>query len=439
MKKRQWLIMVLMIALSLPTWATDGYFSLGYNTRHKGIAGAGIGYYYTSIIGGNPAGRVYLGTMYDVNIGLFSPIRQYSVIGAPSMLPNTFGLLPGTIESGTEYFIVPAIGANWAFSEKSALGLSIYGNGGMNTDYSTATFFDESSSSTGVNLSQLFAELSYAYEFAKGQSLGISGVAGYQMFEAKGLNAFGQFGLSSDATKLSNNDMDNAFGLGFKMGYLGKISDQISVGATYQSKIFMSEFKDYAGLFAEEGDFDIPSWWAVGVTYSPIEDLTLIADFKQIMYSGAKSVSNPMNPQNLFPAFLKPGGDPNNPSDYQQNPNFKPLGSENGAGFGWEDMSVVKFGAEYAGVENWIFRGGYSYGKQPIPDSEVLFNILAPGIIEHHIALGFSRNIGQGNTQLHISLNYALNNKVSGVNPLDPVQSIDLEMKQFDVQVGISF
>lgn len=439
MKKLQGLMLVLAIAISLPAWATDGYFSLGYSARHKGIAGAGVGLHYVSIIGGNPAGRVYLGTMYDINIGLFNPIRQYTVIGAPSMQPNTFGLLPGTVESGSKYFIIPAVGANWALSSSSALGISIYGNGGMNTNYETTTFFDESSSSTGVNLSQLFAEVSYAYEFVPGHSLGISGVAAYQMFEAQGLNAFGQFGLSSDATKLSNNGTDNALGVGFKVGYLGKISDQFSLGATYQSKVWMGDFKDYAGLFAEKGKFDIPSWWAVGVVYSPIKAVNLIADFKRINYSDSKAVSNPMNPQNLFPAFLKPGGNPGNPNDYQANPNFQALGTDKGAGFGWKDMNVIKFGVEYSGVKNWIFRGGYSYGKQPVPSSEVLFNILAPGVVENHIALGFSRNLGPKNTQLHVSFNYALNNSVRGANPLDPTQSIDLQMKQFDFQVGISF
>lgn len=438
MRTKHLFILALAILTALPGWATDGYFSLGYNTRQKGLAGAGTGYYYTSIIGGNPAGRVYLGTMYDVNIGLFNPIRQYTIIGAPSMQPNTFGLFPGTIKSETEYFIIPAIGANWALSDQSAFGVSIYGNGGMNTDYPTATFFDQSSSSTGVNLSQLFAELTYGYEVAEGHSLGLSGIVAYQMFEAKGLNSFGQFGLSSDATKLSNNGTDNSIGFGVKLGYLGRFSDMFSVGATYQSKMFMNEFDDYAGLFAENGNFDIPSSWSVGIAFSPGEDLTLMADFKQILYSDSKSVSNPMNPMNLFPAFLNPGGDPNNPNDYTPNPNFTPLGAEGGAGFGWEDMSVIKLGAEYDGVQNWTFRGGYSYGTQPVPDSEVLFNILAPGIIQHHIALGFSRNIGE-KSRLHLSFNYALNNTVSGTNPLDPVQSIELEMKQFDFQLGFSF
>ena len=37
------------------------------------------------------------------------------------------------------------------------------------------------------------------------------------------------------------------------------LTDSIGVGLAYQSKIGMSEFDDYADLFAEDGGFDIPA------------------------------------------------------------------------------------------------------------------------------------------------------------------------------------
>lgn len=427
------LALLLFFALSIPLQATDGYFSIGYGTRHKGLVGAGAGLYYVSIVGGNPAGNVLLGNQYAVGFALFVPIREYQVLGNPSMKPNTFGLMPALVESDSKIFPIPNIGANWNLTEKDAIGLSIYANGGMNTNYPASVFFDQSSTTTGVNLSQLFGELTYSREITEGHSLGVSGLLGYQMFEAKGLNAFGSFGLSQDPTKLSDNGTDNSLGFGFKVGYLGHFGDKFSLGATYQSRIFMSEFKDYSGLFAEDGDFDIPSSWTVGITYAPTEDWLLLADFKQIRYSEVKAIANPMNPQTLFPGFIDSNGQP------MPNPNFVPLGAENGAGFGWQDMNVFKIAAEYSGLDNWILRGGYSYGKQPIPEEEVLFNILAPGIIENHLALGFSREVGQQGNMLHFSFNYAFNNSVQAPNPLDPEQEIKLSMQQFDVEVGFSF
>ena len=52
----------------------------------------------------NPAGIVFINNRYDVNISYFSPAREYTVIGNPSMMQGTFGLAPGTIESDKSGF-----------------------------------------------------------------------------------------------------------------------------------------------------------------------------------------------------------------------------------------------------------------------------------------------------------------------------------------------
>ncbi len=45
------------------------------------------------------------------------------------------------------------------------------------------------------------------------------------------------------------------------------MSDSVSVGLAYQSKMTMSEFDDYADLFAERGGFDIPSSIKAGLSF----------------------------------------------------------------------------------------------------------------------------------------------------------------------------
>ena len=35
-------------------------------------------------------------------------------------------------------------------------------------------------------------------------------------------------------------------------------------------------------------------------------------------------------------------------------------------------------------------RAGFAYLEQPIPDDQVLFNILAPAVVEKHVTLGFT-------------------------------------------------
>uniref|UniRef100_UPI003217CAC6 OmpP1/FadL family transporter n=1 Tax=uncultured Draconibacterium sp. TaxID=1573823 RepID=UPI003217CAC6 len=407
--------------ISLQSVATDGYFSTGYGTINKGLAGAGIAFYQGSLINGNPAGAAFLGNQYQLGINIFNPNRQYTIAGSGSGMEGTFGLMPGTVESESKLFVIPSAGANWMLNEKSALSAALFGNGGMNTDYPKVngmnTFYDPSAESTGVNLAQLFGNITYSLKIAENHSIGVSGVLAYQYFEANGLASFGAF--SSNASALSGNGKDSGFGYGFKIGYLGQLTDNFAIGGMYQSKVFMSEFDDYSGLFAEQGGFDIPSSWTAGFSWELIEDLTLMGDVKSIMYKDIVSIGNPM-------------------SKLMEN---KPLGSDDGPGFGWEDIMVYKIGVNYAGVDAWEFRGGVSFGDNPVQESEVLFNILAPGVIQNQVSLGLSKEVGRSGNQFHVAMNYAFNNSVKGNNPLDPPsgQTIEIEMNQFELELGFSF
>lgn len=413
---------------SVSVFATDGYFRHGYGIKYSALAGSGVAVSLSSLGAiSNPAGIVFLDSdRYDFNISYFSPGREYTVTGSPSRSPGTFGLMPGTIESDRSSFYFPTLGANWILNPSMAIGVVIYGNGGMNTEYPTATFHDSSSPITGVNLEQLFVGATYAIQVVEGHSLAVQGLFGYQKFSATGLGSFALF--SSDPNNLTGNANSTATGFGFKVGYQGMLGKMIRIGASYQSKINMSEFDRYAGLFAEKGDFDVPANWQAGIAVIPTEALTILLDVQQIFYSGVKAIANPMDLVNNSP--MLPDGMPN--------PNFQALGTDDGWGFGWEDMTIVKFGLMYELQNAWTLYGGYSYGKQPVPESEVMFNILAPGIIESHITVGFSKSINKTN-EVMVSFMYAPEKSVLGPNPLDPAQTIEIKMSQFQIEIGYGF
>jgi long-chain fatty acid transport protein len=445
------LMMVFMMFCTVDTHATDGYLSTAYGTRAKGLAGAGLAYHHVSIIGGNPGANVFLGNQYSIGVAFFNPKREFTVTGNPSMMPGTFGLAPGTWESDNKLFVIPNIAGNWTIKGKNAFAVSMYGNGGMNTSYPTQVFHDNSYRSTGVDLSQMFAEATYSRVINKNHGVGVSFIGAFQWFEGVGFSTFGHYGMSADPANLSNNGYDHSFGYGFKVGYLGKVWEGLSVGASVQSPIFMTEFDKYAGLYADQGDFDIPLNWTIGLAYEWDDKFAFMADFKRIHYSMIGAVGNPMDPMALPPAFLVPGGNPSDPGDWVPNENYVPLGSDDASGFGWKDMNVIKFGVEYLGISDWIFRTGYSFGRQPIPESEVLFNIVAPGVVEHHLGLGLTRIAGKKNTEINLGFNYAFSNTVTGPNPMDfdpteaaqgnmiPNQWIDLTMRQMEFEFGVTF
>ncbi|GMT47219.1 MAG: hypothetical protein IEMM0007_0785 [bacterium] len=403
---------VAMFSLVASAYATNGYFAHGYSIKNKALAGAGVALPTDALTATtNPAGMVFVGDRVDAGLTLFMPSRKYTVKGNPSG-PPAFGLTPGTVKSGSGMFVIPSVGVNYMLNENSSAGVSIYGNGGMNTDYDTNTFYG--SSPTGIDLMQLFVTPTYSVKLTPKHAVGISVILAYQRFKASGLQAFSDF--SADSSKLTNNGYDNSYGYGARIGYLGEVLPDLYLGASYQTKILMSKLDKYAGLFAGQGDFDIPSNWTVGLGYKVNPAVTLLLDVQRINYSDVKSVSNPFIP----------------------NIQTSRLGNNNGAGFGWEDMTVYKFGLQWQSSRDWTWRAGYSIGDQPIPGSEVLFNILAPGVIKQHATLGFTRAF-DNNRELSASLMRAFSNSVSGPNPLDPGQEIELEMNQWELSVGYSW
>jgi long-chain fatty acid transport protein len=410
--------------------ATNGYFSHGYSIKNKGLAGAGVALPLDALgPATNPALLTEVGNRLDLGLTIFSPSREYKTDRGAQFFDPAMGQMElaqaGSVESDSDYFFIPSLGWNKMLNDKSAFGIAVYGNGGMNTDYPTMTFYDQSSSSTGVDLMQLFIAPTYAYKFADKHSFGITPIISVQFFDADGVNSFA--GVSSSPANLSGNGHDSAFGFGGRIGYLGQLSDKISIGLSYQTKIYMQEFDDYAGLFAEQGDFDIPSNWTIGFAFKPIPTVAIAFDVQQIYYSDVKSINNP-----LLPALYYAGmGN----TAYQ-------LGTDNGSGFAWDDMTVFKIGLQWARTDQWTYRFGYSYGEQPIPNSDVLFNILAPGVIEQHATFGLTYTFAN-QSELDFSLMYAFNNDVTGMNPLvnpdNGPQYITLSMDQWEVGVGYSW
>jgi len=262
----------------------------------------------------------------------------------------------------------------------------------------------------------MFLAPTYAHKLGSRHALGISAILAYQRFEAKGLQGFRFF--SSDATSLTNRDHANSYGGGVRVGYLGELSDWLSVGASYQSRIAMTKFDKYSGLFADKGGFDIPQTFTGGVAVKPADKLTVALDIQWINYESVKSVGN----------------------DFQPNLALSPLGTVNGAGFGWHDMTIYKAGLQYEPSRDWTLRAGYSYGRQPIRDNEVLINILAPGVMEQHVTAGFSRLLKKGQA-LNFAIIRAIPKSIVGPNNLEVPnrQSIELKMDQWELDVSYSF
>ncbi len=436
MNRRYLAAAAVALCLAVPgtSFATNGYFSHGYGTKSKGMAGSGVALPQDALASAtNPAGNVWVGDRVDLGLSVFSPHREYT---ASSTLSGGefFPLAPGNYESSNELFLIPSFGWNTMIGDGSSFGIAVYGNGGMNTEWDDVPFpgtFNGGGAggddTAGVDLSQLFVNLSYSQKIGDRASWGAGLVLAAQAFEATGLAAFGGFVADGNPDNLTDNGHDISYGAGFKVGFQGDLAKWLTMGVSYQSRIWMTEFDDYSDLFAEDGDFDIPPTATIGFALKPNENHAITFDIQHIWYGDVDAIANPM--ANLFNCPAAGGTD-------QQSC----LGGSRGAGFEWDDMTIFKLGWQWRMTDNFTARVGYSYGEQPIDDSSVLFNILAPGVMEEHYTLGFTFIPSKGH-ELNFAAMYAPSNTVSGSNnPLDPTsQEIELEMYQWDVEVSWSW
>ena len=394
---------------SSPALATEGYFSHGYGVVNKSMAGAGVATGFDAMSQAtNPAALMLVDPQFTADISIFSPIREFTSAGAgPVQSPG--------IESDRNYFFIPSLAGAYEIDSASKWGWAIYGNGGMNTTYNDPVGVF-GFGKTGVDLAQLFVQGTYARELTPNVSIGIGPVLAAQRFKAFGLQAFDSTPPSADPGFVTNNGYDYSYGFGGRLGLQWEIVPALRFGASYQSRMYMSEFDDYSGLFAEQGDFDIPPALQAGLSFEAMPGLVFAADWKHIWYSQVDAVGNPIDAAALFGA-----------GPY--------LGDDGGTGFGWDDINAYKFGVSWAATPTLTFRGGFSINDNPIPASEVMFNILAPAVQEQHYTLGLGWQVNPNNA-VNFGMMYSPSNSVSGQDPFGAGQDITIEMYQWEASVG---
>ncbi len=446
------LIIALACILAAPAaFATNGYNGHGIGTKNKGMAGAGMALPEDAIsMANNPASLTEIEDGWDFSASVFSPERKYQA--SESLLNGNFGaftLGPDKQTSARNYFVIPSIAGKWQIDDASAWGFAFYGRGGMNTtwDRGSATYDPDGpgpagpmtfpgvyggGAPTSINLMQALLDLSYSRNVGENTSIGGAIILAGQQFEARGLNSFLGFTNTFNAsggtefpTNLTDNGASYSYGYGLKVGFHSNLSDNFSLAASYTTKLSMTEFDEYADLFAEDGGFDIPATLRAGISFKT-GAAAYSFDIEHTWYSDVTAIGNPMS--NLFdcPAVAGPTGDVESC-----------LGGKRGGGFGWDDVTTYKFGGQWKG-DGITYRAGYSYTDQPVQDADITFNILAPGIIEHHFTFGFTKPLAN-ERDWSMAFMYAPENSIKAPNGFDPTQDITIAMSQWEVEFSYSW
>ncbi|MDR2195065.1 MAG: outer membrane protein transport protein [Gallionellaceae bacterium] len=386
---------IIALFSSSPAFATDGYFALSYSVKSQGMGGVGIALPQDGLAAAtNPAGSAFVEDRADVGLTWFSPDRHATITGNGAGADGTYS------GNGKRNFYIPELGYVRQVSPSTTVGLAIYANGGMNTEYNDNPYAAfGSTGKAGVNLEQLFISPSLAYRLNEHHAVGIALNFAYQKFSAQGLGAFAQTGaqqVSVAPDNVTNQGNDSSTGWGVRLGWTGQITPELTLGAAWTSKTNMGNFDKYRGLFAGNGGFDIPESYGLGLAYKLTPVWTVAADVTEIKYSDIDSVANPLS--NLT---------------VQGNP----LGSANGPGFGWRDVTVYKLGVSYDYSPDLTLRAGYNHSGQPIPADQTFFNILAPGVVQDHLTVGATWKVF-GNGELSLAYAHVFEETVNGSNSI---------------------
>jgi long-chain fatty acid transport protein len=324
----------LLSLLATGAGATNGYFTHGTGLRAQGMAGVAFALPQDALAAAtNPAGTALVGNRFDVEATWFRPDRSARISG------NNFGADGSFDGNADSWFLLPAMGYSRTTDSGFSWGVALYGNGGMNTGYDNNPFAAYGASGTaGVDLAQVFITPSVAWRFGQ-HSVGIALTGAYQRFEARGLGPFDNPFFSSSPGRVTDRGRDDSTGWGMKIGWIGQLTPTLSAGAAWSSEVSMTEFDQYAGLFANSGEFNIPESYGAGLSWQATPALTVAADWQHIRYGSIPAVGNSLTPLLAGTA----------------------LGAADGPGFGWENSDVLKLGLRYELSEKLTLRAGFSH------------------------------------------------------------------------------
>ena len=440
MRHLRWLIAAAAI-LASGVSRSAGYFVPGYSVSQIAMAGAATVMTEDALVASvNPANLVWLDDRFDFGLTELVPRRGYTATapgsGAASGLVT---VTPGSVDSHRSRFYVPGFGFKRSIDDRSAWGIALYANGGLNTTFDDGSvtfgqgepllqekcqgyvgggpvagvpglvqFCGERKASVMVDLEQVFIVPSYSRKLGEQASVGIEPVLAVQQFHATGLAAFARF--SNDPDDVSDQGYARSFGGGARIGTLYAPFDWLSVGGSYQSRLLMTRLRRYQGTFAQRGSLDLPQNWNVGIGVAFGAGQKLDLDFQRIYFHQVRTMGNTLDGNAFVNHCVLPRLLGNTaPSSYC-------LGGEDGPGFGWRNTSAIKIG--YQGrFGDWLFRLGYNHARTAIMQNQELFNALAAVTPENIFGAGISYRWSP-RLSFDSALLYAPDKKLTGKNSL---------------------
>ena len=331
--------------------ALDGPRPTAYGTKAQGMGGASIALPQDSIAAANnPAGLAFVGSRFDVDVQLIGVWADSEFLGAQ--------------HSGSILVPVPEFGVNWEINPQWTLGISTAPLGAA-FSYDNSLFPGIIGQTSGFFLTSVVIP-TVTYRPVENFSIGVSVAGALQTFNIDNFAGVGNHGFNWTT------------GAGWRIGALWKVSDQLSIGATYASQIQMGRLSGYGDdiLAPVGGRLDVPAEYGVGVAYKLAPNLTLALDYLRINWSETQ---------------------------------WKEL-------FGYRDQDVARIGVAYDIDEKWTVRAGASFARRQFSSDYVANNILLVGINTNAITAGVTRRLDDA-SELSAAIEYDYGRTAQGSGP----------------------
>lgn len=425
----------LAAAFSPAAWSTNGMNMEGYGPIATAMGGAAFAYDNgTAAMMNNPAtlGLMPAGDRLDIFFGFLGPDVEAEYAGRVA-------------ESDGTAYAMPAAG--WVRKNNGlTLGLGVYGQGGMGTEYDGGSFLGNPAANLGIqsnldNRTELsvgrvilplvydvserlviggsldFVWAGLDLKMAMGrdqfmdlmttQTLGTASgglVSAFRMSGAQINYGYFDFSNGSDFTGQAR-----AYGYAGKLGAVFKVNDRLSLGATYHSETKLSDMKTSGadvtfGVDMGGGPMDIPvsgeikvrdfQWpeiYGIGVAWQASDDWFFTGDIKRIEWADSMESFDMTFTADASQADMNAAA-------------FAGQGMDVSLFQRWEDQVVYQFGGAWRWSPKLTLRAGVNLSDNPVPNTYL--NALFPAIVEEHYTAGFGYRFNRAQS-IDFSLQYA--------------------------------
>lgn len=411
--------------------------AMGVEVQAQGIVAPGAGPINRSMAGASTAAPVDFGASYWNPATLSFLERDEVLLSSELIFPSMHytGLLPansilGKIPTTTRYGTsrsdsgVPtniAVGASFKLNPDSpmTMGIGIFGIVGGNVNFSgsnTVPPLGARQPPGNFGLGPIYANMAL---------LSIKPMASYKVSDRLAL-AFApvistgtvqfspaffapgpadQFGIPTFQSATNSRPF---WGAGFELGLLYELSDSWNVGFSYKSPVWQERwtYNSYTPDLSPRQistQSEVPSIYSWGIAYKGIDRLLVDVDLRYFDYANAS----------LWGESLRNGG------------------------LNWNSIFAVATGAQYELSDRLTLRGGYLYNQNPINEVQTLFNVQAPGFVQHNLSLGLSMRMNE-NIVISAAWVHGFRNEISGPIGQIPGSSAKLDAQIDSILAGLT-